>query len=197
MRRAPIHTIIVPHFTWKSITFWLSIVMLVLFLSLIIVYANRNKSGVAWSCLMFETQNKFYPRLRYNYQLWRIPISTLFHGNISHIVLNLIGLQLYGYFVEWYYGRRRYLLVLLATTINAHMLSCLTNTVSVSSTASGVLYAFLGLKSMFFVKYRNFKLLENRRIPLYSLFGLIFAMNVVVLFIGSNVDVGAHVGNYH
>jgi membrane associated rhomboid family serine protease len=197
MRKAPIHTIIVPHFTWKSITFWMSVVMLVLFLTLVIVYASRDKSDVAWSCLMFETQNKFYPRLRYNYQFWRIPISALFHGNISHVVLNLIGLQIYGYFVEWYYGRLKYLLVLLATIINAHLLSCLTNVVSVSSTASGVLYAFIGLKIMFFIKYRNYKPLENRRAPIYSLFALIFAMNLVVLFVGSNVDVGGHVGNDH
>lgn len=78
--------------------------------------------------------------------------------------------------------------------INSHLLSCLTNAVSVSSTASGLLYAFLGLKIIFFVKYRSYKPLENRRAPLYCLFGLIFAMNLVVLFVGSNVDVGGHVG---
>lgn len=78
--------------------------------------------------------------------------------------------------------------------INSHLLSCLTNVVSVSSTASGILYAFLGLKIIFFVKYRQYKPLENRKAPLYSLFGLIFAMNLIVLFVGSNVDVGGHVG---
>lgn len=98
MRSPPVHTIILPHFTWKSITFWLSAVMLVMFLALVGMYANRDKNDVAWSCLMFETQNKFYPRLRYNYQFWRIFVSSLFHGNISHVVLNLLGLQLYSYF---------------------------------------------------------------------------------------------------
>lgn len=78
--------------------------------------------------------------------------------------------------------------------INAHMLSCLTNAVTVSSTASGVLYAFLGLKIIFFIKYRQYKYLENRRAPLYALFGLVFLMNLIVLFVGSNVDVGGHVG---
>lgn len=78
--------------------------------------------------------------------------------------------------------------------INAHLLSCLTNAVTVSSTASGLLYAMLGLKLVFFVRYRRYQGLENRRAPLYALFGLVFLMNLVVLFVGSNVDVGGHVG---
>lgn len=195
MRGAPVHTIILPHFTWKSITFWLSVMMLVMFLSLVGVYASREKSDIAWSCLMFQTQNKFYPRLRYNYEFWRILVSSLFHGNISHVVLNLLGMQLYGYFCEWYFGKLRFALMLVIAIVNSHLLSCLTNVVSVSSTASGLLYTFLGLKIIFFVKYRSYKPLDNRRAPLYSLFGLIFAMNLVVLFVGSNVDVGGHVGN--
>lgn len=131
--------------------------MLLLFIILLIVYATKNKSDVAWSCLMFKMQNKFYPRLRYNYELWRIPISMVFHGNISHIVLNMIGIQMYGYFIEWYYGKLKYVLLLLAAMINGHFLSCLTNSVSVSSTASCILYAFLGMKITFFIKYRKYQ----------------------------------------
>ncbi len=109
-------------------------------------------------------------------------------------MLNLIGLQVYGYFAEWYYGRWRYVLTIVLAMINSHLLSCLTNVVSVSSCASGILYSILGLKILFFIKYRNYKPLESRRIPIYGLFGLIFLMNLVVLFVGSNIDIGGHIG---
>lgn len=125
--------------------------------TLFVVYALMTKKPVSWSCLLFATQSKFYPRLRYDYELWRIAVSSIFHGNISHFVLNIVGLQLYGYFVEWYYGKWKFTLALVLAILNSHLMSCLTDGVNVSSTASGVLYAILGMKAVFFFKYRNYQ----------------------------------------
>lgn len=92
------YQVLIPHFTWKSLTFFLSMLMTICTIITFIVYANMEKSPVSWSCLLYTTQAKFYPRLRYNYQLWRILTSAIFHGNISHFVLNIVSMQLYGYF---------------------------------------------------------------------------------------------------
>lgn len=192
-KNSPIHTVIVPHFTWKSLTFWLTTLMTLASVTLFIVYACITKKPVSWSCLLFSTQSKFFPRLRYDYELWRIVISSIFHGNISHFVLNIVGLQLYGYFVEWYYGKWRYSVAVALTVINSHLMSCLTDSSNVSSTASGILYALLGMKAVFFFKYRKYQAMGERRIPLYGLLVLIAGINLIVLFIGSNVDYGSHV----
>lgn len=64
---------------------------------------------------------------------------------------------------------------------------------SVSSTASGILYTILGLKLVFFVKYRKYQEMESRRLPLYALLLLTTGINLIVLFVGSNVDYGSHV----
>jgi hypothetical protein len=69
--------------------------------------------------------------------------------------------------------------------------------VSVSTTASSILYSFLAMKILFFVRYKNYNLLSGKKTPLYGLLGLIFAMNMIVLFIGSNVDYGSHIGKYN
>ena len=65
---------------------------------------------------------------------------------------------------------------------------------TVSTSASGILYAILGVKILFFIKYRHYEPLDSKRIALYGLLGLIFGMNIIVLFVGGNVDVGGHVG---
>jgi membrane associated rhomboid family serine protease len=65
---------------------------------------------------------------------------------------------------------------------------------TVSTTASGILYAILAVKILFFIKYRAYEPLSPKRAILYGLFGLIFGINIIVLFVGGNVDVGGHVG---
>lgn len=78
--------------------------------------------------------------------------------------------------------------------INAHFLSCLTNLESVSTTSSGILYSILAIKILFFIKYKNYEPMDSKRIALYGLLGLIFGINIIVLVVGGNVDVGGHVG---
>lgn len=121
-------------------------------------------------------------------------MSGLFHSNFSHLILNLVGLQLYGYFIEWYIGHLKFAFLLITAIINAHFLSCLTDMYTVSTTASGILYSILAVKILFFVKYRKYEPLDSKRIALYGLLGLIFGMNIIVLFVGGNVDVGGHIG---
>lgn len=106
----------------------------------------------------------------------------------------MVGLQLYGYFIEWYIGSLKFAGLAVLAIINAHFLSCLTDKYTVSTTASGILYAILAVKILFFIKYRNYEPLNTKRIALYGLMGLIFGINILVLFVGGNVDVGGHVG---
>lgn len=85
-----------------------------------------------------------------------MPVSSLFHSNFSHLILNLIGLQLYGYFVEWYLGKKKYAILIAAAVVNSHFMNCLTNMATVSTTPSGILYAVLAVKILFFHRYRNY-----------------------------------------
>jgi membrane associated rhomboid family serine protease len=146
----PLHTIFVPHFTVKSITFVLSIIFCICFAILLAYsYTRPNQTKLTWNCSIFQLQNKYYPRIRFGYQFWRVPISFLFHSNIAHFVLNLIGLQIYGYFVEWYFGRIKYAIVLILCAIMSHFLSCVCLPTTVSTTSSAALFACLALKIYF------------------------------------------------
>jgi membrane associated rhomboid family serine protease len=99
-QRAPsILSIFIPRFTWRSITFWLSILYGVMFLVLIGFNYRKTQTDLTWNCSLFQLQNKYFPKLRHEYQIWRVLVSALFHSNIAHFCLDLFALQLYGYFV--------------------------------------------------------------------------------------------------
>jgi hypothetical protein len=142
---------IIPRFTWKSITFPPSLVMNIAFITLLLVYAAMEKTAVSWSCLLFHTQNKFYPRLIYGYEFKRA-IRALLHGDISHFVLNTICMQFYVYFIEWHNRCVKYTFILLLAIVNFYLISCLINSTNVSS--SDILYILFGMRMMFLVKRR-------------------------------------------
>ena len=144
--------IFVPHFKVKSLSFLISIVFIIAFVVLLIYsYSQPDQTKMTWNCSIFELQNKYYPRIRYSFQFWRILVSGIFHSNIAHFVLNLIGFQIYGYFVEWYYGKLKFGLTLLFSVIISHLFSCVALPTTVSTVSSSILYATIALKVYFLI----------------------------------------------
>ena len=50
-------------------------------------------------------------------------MSALFHSNYAHFVLNIIGLQIYGYFIEWYYKKTKMIVTFVLAILFAGFLS--------------------------------------------------------------------------
>jgi membrane associated rhomboid family serine protease len=193
----PLHTFLIPHFSPKSITFGLSLLFVVGFAILLgYSYSRPLQNDLTWNCSVFALQNKYYPRLRYRVEVWRVPISFLFHSNIAHFILNLIGFQIYGYFVEWYIGHAKYAITLAFTLFMSHFLSCIALPTTVSTTSSSALFAVFALKVSFLFEYRNFEPLRKRRIFIYLLLALIFAINLIPIFVNNNVDYTAHIAGF-
>ena len=181
--------ILLPRFDAKSINFGLSLLLTVAFVGLLAYsYSRPVQNSLTWNCSLFQTQNKYYPRIRYAYQLWRIPISGLFHSSIPHLVLNLAGLQIYGYFIEWSIGKHKFAVLIGSSIILGHLLGCVILPTSVSTVSSSILYAVLTLKLLFFVRYHHYTPLHSRRPFLYGLAALISLMNLMPIFVSNNVD---------
>lgn len=134
--------------------------------------------------------------MRYGYEFWRVPVSFFFHSNIAHFVLNVIGLQIYGYFVEWYYGRVKYVISLILAGIFSFFLSCICMPTSVSTTASAFLFVILALKLYFLYEYRDYKPLLTRRILIYLLYLLILGINIIPIVVNNNVDFTNQIGGF-
>jgi len=165
-----------------------------MFIFLIIYNYSQTQSETTWNCSLFKLQVKYFPKLRFNMQLWRVIISSFFHSNFAHFFLNLFGLQIYGYFVEWYYGKLRYSITLLCAIIYSHFFSSIIQKSTISTTPSSVLFAILILKCFFLWEYRAYRRLLERKNFLYILLALIGGLNLIPIFVVNNVDYSASIG---
>lgn len=121
-------------------------------------------------------------------------MSAMFHSNIAHFFLNLFGIQIYGYVVEWYYGKIRYAITLLFSVLFSHFFSSAVAMTSVSTTSSAMLFTMIGLKIYIMWEFRDYKKLDNRRVFIYLLMGLIVGINLIPIFVVNNVDYASHIG---
>lgn len=119
-----------------------------------------------------------------------------FHSNIAHFVLDVIGVQIYGYFVEWYYGRVRFGVALGVAGVVGFFLSCVALPTSVSTTSSALLFAVLALKLFFLYEYKDYKPLLTRRVLIYLLYLLILGINLIPIFVNNNVDFTTHIAGF-
>lgn len=187
-------SIFFPRRTWRSFTFFLSLAYVLMFLVLIVFNYSRAQTDLSWNCSLFRLQAKYFPRLRYEVEVWRVVLSALLHSNIAHFVLDLFALQVYGYFVEWYFGRLRYCAAVAVSAVYSHFLSCLAQKTSIATTPSAVLFSVLVLKAFFLWEYRNYKKLYERRQFLYILLVLIAGINLIPIFVVNNIDYSAQLG---
>lgn len=70
-----------------------------MFVILIAYNYSRTQTDLSWNCSLYKLQSKYFPKLRYEYQIQRVFISALLHSNLAHFFLDLFALQVYGYFV--------------------------------------------------------------------------------------------------
>ena len=187
-------SIFFPRRSWRSATFFLSLAYALMFLVLLAFNYSRAQTDLSWNCSLYRLQAKYFPRLRYEVELWRVLLSALLHSNIAHFVLDLFALQVYGYFVEWYFGRLRYCAVIAAAAAYSHFLSCLAQKTSIATTPSAVLFSILVMKAFFLWEYRNYKKLYERRQFLYILLALIAGINLIPIFVVNNIDYSAQLG---
>lgn len=165
-----------------------------MFLVLIGYNYSKEQTEITWNCSLYLLQNKYFPRLNQNFEVWRVLTSAVFHSNIAHFCLNLFAIQIYSYFIEWYYGKKAYISMLVLAIIFSHFFASVLQTTSVSTTSSAVTIAIVALKIFFLWEYRNYRKLYDRRSFLYILMGLVIGINLIPIFVVNNVDFSAHLG---
>ena len=114
-------------------------------------------------------------------QYWRVLTYAFFHGDIIHLACNMYSLYVIGTQVEQVYGKVKYIIIYLISTITAGLLSGVLNTTG-SIGASGAIFGLCGAVLYFGYHYRLYlgNQLKTQLIPiiLINLF-IGFAMPVI------------------
>ncbi len=139
-------------------------------------------------------------------EYWRLLTATFLHIGFIHIILNLVGLFIFGRLIEKEFLRFRYIIIYLFTGIASSIFSywsgsafmnieelrnCNEGLGAIGAGASGAIFGLLGSYSAFLVINKSV-LGDNARESLISI-GLLIFLNVIYGASASNVDQVAHI----
>ncbi len=121
-------------------------------------------------------------------QVYRLVTGIFLHGSIWHLLCNMYSLYVIGCATENYFGKRKFILIYLASGIIGSMFSCIFNT-GWSLGASGAIFGLMGALCYFGYYYRLYmgKALYNDIIP-------VIILNLGLSLVLSNIDFYAHIG---
>ena len=118
-------------------------------------------------------------------EYWRLVTVALVHGGLLHLGFNLYALHLMGLPVELYFGKTKYILVLLSSLITGSLASALFNEPYIASVgASGMVFGLFG----------SLALIGDRLGIEWRGIIVIVGINFALGFLLGGVDWRAHVG---
>ena len=139
-------------------------------------------------------------------EYWRLLTATFLHIGFIHLILNLVGLFIFGRLIEKEFLRFRYIIIYLFTGIASSIFSywsgsaflsiedlrnCNEGLGAIGAGASGAIFGLLGCYSAF-LRINKSVLGDNAKESLISI-GLLIFLNVIYGASASNVDQVAHV----
>ena len=118
-------------------------------------------------------------------EYWRLFTVALVHGGFFHLGFNLYALHILGTPVELYFGRNKYILILLASLIFGSLTSALFNDPFIASVgASGIVFGLFGSLAL---------VGERVGIEWRSIIAIVL-INFALGFVLGGIDWRAHVG---
>ncbi len=121
-------------------------------------------------------------------QIFRLLTGTFLHAGIVHLIVNMYSLYVVGTQLETFLGKKKFLVVYLASAISGSLMSCVFSSY-LSVGASGAIFGLLGSMLYFGYHYRLYlgNALKAQIIP-------IIVINLALGFLMSGIDSAAHIG---
>lgn len=122
-------------------------------------------------------------------EIWRLLTGEFFHGSILHLLVNMYSLYVIGSQVENFFGKAKYLLIYIFSTVTASALSIILNINTASIGASGAIFGLTGALLYFGYYYRVYfgNALISQIVP-------IIIINLIFGFTIPGIDNYAHIG---
>jgi rhomboid protease GluP len=133
-------------FKKAKITIYLSIINITLYL---VFFFNQNTDIYL---LLVQINYKILERL----ELWRLFTSMFLHGDAIHLISNIIGLVLFGTFIENIVSKTAYLIIYFLSGVLGNIMTLfLLPPYIISLGASGAIYGLIGASVIYIIFERN------------------------------------------
>ena len=125
-------------------------------------------------------------------EYWRLLSSVFLHIGIMHLMLNSLGLLIYGMLLERTIGRLRFVLIYVAAGLAGSTASFVANPMAISAGASGAIFGLLGALAASFLTGRGPQARGSRRDA--AGIAVLVAINLAYGFVAPGIDNWAHIG---
>ena len=125
-----------------------------------------------------------------NGQLWRLVTYSFLHGNLLHLVLNIVAINIFGKEVESIYGNFKFLLIYLVSVWGSGLSSYYFSP-GLAIGASGGVFGVLGSLIIYFYKQRD--AVSGAKLRLKSIYTLAI-INILLGFTIPRIDNFGHIG---
>ena len=125
-------------------------------------------------------------------EYWRLLSSVFLHIGIMHLMLNSLGLLIYGMLLETAFGRLRFVLIYVAAGLAGSTVSFVANPMAISAGASGAIFGLLGALAACFLTGRGPQGRGSRRDA--AGIAVLIAINLGYGLVAPGIDNWAHIG---
>lgn len=196
----PISSRLLPRFSVKTFTFFISVVDVMMFVSTLIFAGvkdtvfdptpeNAARAGPR-TVMLFLMGGKFTPCIQAG-EIFRLFTPIVLHAGIIHLCSNLFFQLHFGFTLEKRWNWKRFAMIYLITGLGASLLSSVTSPVTVSIGASGALFGILGADLAYLIM--NWQDIPQNK-PEACVLTMVIVMNFLIGVASDGIDNFAHLG---
>jgi len=183
--------VIFPGFRFKSFTFIISVIQVLMFLiTASISWTIKNDGG--FNCLLYRFGAKYTPAVVVFHHFHRLILPVFLHANFMHILFNMISQWIYGFKLEEVYGLKKFIFLYFFAGFGGNMLSTIKETETISVGASSALFGIFAFQVVYLIE--NYENLGSRRNIMIILMIVLILANFGNGNENKNVDNSSHIG---
>ena len=123
---------------------------------------------------------------------WRLFTAIFLHVHLLHLLMNCLGLWIFGKLVEGVYGRPRFIALYLIAGLSGSALSYIFNRDAIAAGASGAIFGVLGALAAYFLAHRD--LLGDWGRRNFMSLAVVAVINLAIGALWPGIDNWAHLG---
>ena len=182
-----------PKFSWRTFTFGITIVQIIVFIATLIDEARKDKYQGTWTCVLYRYGANYTPAINVYHHYHRLILPIFLHGGWLHIFFNLLTQLMYGFKLEDFYGTKKFAALYFISGVGGNLLSSVTHPQdNVSIGASSALFGIFALYLSYLIQH--YKELGPQRNMIIGFMVVVIIANLATIGAYPNIDGTAHLG---